>query len=104
MRAHDLAAMLLQCSPDAEVYFTVADGCCGDEMELGEPEADFLGDSPHSYSLKDQREKNFSIGIRLQFPHLPGFRSCRQSGATKRSDEAYWKEFGKTFPESARKT
>jgi hypothetical protein len=95
MKAKDLAAMLLQCDPEAEVYFDVAEGCCGDTDSLGEPDAMFTGDSPHAYSLRDQREGNFSVGLRVSFPSRDGFRSCRQAAATREAHKAYWERHGK---------
>lgn len=68
---------------EAEVVSSLSIGCCGDTLDLGEVEVDH-----HLPS------KNYAGCVQLRFyPDLPGYRSCRQVGATEDADKKYWSQF-----------
>ena len=76
----ELYELIKDLSDDSEVMFTLPDGCCGDLFYLENVDADIYGTSSSPY-----------LNIHL-VDGLPGYRSCIQSGQTKRNDELYWKK------------
>lgn len=67
--------------PEAEVYFQMADGCCGDTFTLDDPEIDQCKEVAHGKFLTTHY-------LTVRFPALDFLRSCRRSGAAKRAGGA----------------
>lgn len=90
LKVKELLEILQKCNPENDISFAMDSGCCGDyeEMEFSDI-SHYEGDSkiklpdgtiehtPYSYPF-----------IRLQ--SLPGYQSCRQTGATKRNHKKHW--------------
>jgi len=90
VKTKELLEVLKECDPEQEVSFQAADGCCGEYFEL---QAD---DFEHQYDYNKKTKKWDVPGWAvIRFPSLPGYRSCIQSGGTKRADKEYWEKFGK---------
>ena len=78
MKKRDMIELLKDLPDDADIAFAMIDGCCGERLEL-EVEENML----EAYG-------GFAF---ITFSALPGYRSCLQSGTTKRLDEEYWMKY-----------
>jgi hypothetical protein len=81
MKVKELRELMRELDDDADVQFSMDDGCCGDYLTL---------------------ELAFSDAIlaglmELRFKAVPGYRSCIQSGATKQADKDYWNRINGTI-------
>lgn len=90
MKIKELRELIATMQDDDAVSFEMLSGCCGDYEDLDLVDA-WVNDS----SYKNRRE----VYLRIEFAPLPGYRSCIQTGGTKRAHDEYWKQFDK--PKSA---
>lgn len=67
---------------DASVLLQMQDGCCGDTLDLE------FSDSTSSLEYQGKQPGYVVLTVEA----VPGYRSCRQSRGTKRSDERYWQD------------
>jgi hypothetical protein len=79
MKVKELQELINSCDPEQDVLFAIQDGCCGDTMPL----------EIWDFERFTYKSCNYPI---ITFKPLPGYRSCIQSGGTKRSDTEYWKD------------
>lgn len=77
MKTKELLELLSKADPEEKVIFWIDDGCCGDFLELDLYDVEL-------YDIKP-------VNAVLRFNALPGYKSCIQSGGTKRADKEYWK-------------
>lgn len=90
MKTKDLIEILKECDPEEEVAFNIDDGCCGDYLSL---EAyDFENCKDYNKETKKYDKPGW---LTIRFKHLPGYKSCIQSGGTQRAHIEYWAKFGK---------
>lgn len=82
MKVKELIEALQQCDSGEDICFLMNDGCCGDFLDLEAYEVDVLDTGRNA------------PWPRIWFRAVPGYRSCIQSGGTKKADEEYWKQFG----------
>jgi len=80
MKVKELRELMEELDEDAEIQFSINDGCCGDYLVL---------------------ELDFSDAIlaglmELRFKAIAGYKSCVQSGATKQADKDYWNRINGT--------
>lgn len=80
MTIKELKDLIKDSGDTDEIFFYIQDGCCGDTISL---------------ELKDQERFNYkdTNNILLTFKYLPGYKTCIQSGGTKREHEEYMKKF-----------
>ena len=83
MKAKDLAAWALQADPESEVSFEMSSGCCGDWEDMTCYDVDLMGTD-----YKGNIPGGYYVRILLE--SVPGYKSCRQAGDTKRRHEEYW--------------
>ena len=80
MKVKDLIKELQQLPQEADIGFRMADGCCGDSFELGDPE---LEDMSYRYKGHGHEYINFD------FPPLDFLSSCMKSSAAQGNADAF---------------
>lgn len=86
LTAKQLIEELQKIPPETEIWFTMADGCCSDFLELDINFADFEVSKLYG---KDH------VDARIHFDAVPGYRSCIEAGGTKRLAEEKDKRLGR---------
>lgn len=76
MKVSDLKRQIADLPDDADLFFNMASGCCGDHETL-----EIWDTAPGTYNGKSW--------LVFYFNSLPGYRTCRQAGDTIREDEKY---------------
>ena len=89
MKVKELLPLLQNSDPESEIGFWIDDGCCADFIELEVHDA--YDNDPYAGGIK----KPDAIYTIVRFDCLPGYRSCLQSGGTKRADAAWLDKYRK---------
>jgi len=82
MKLGELKKIIKDLPDESDIYFSIGDGCCGETLPL---ELKYY--SPETFSYKGLNQLLF------EFQNLPGYRTCIQSGDTRRKDEEYCKKY-----------
>ena len=90
MKVKELKALLKEykCKPDDDVVFRMKSGCCDDWEDL-----ELFKGFEHEY-YKPYRKEDVGV-LQFEFYNLPGYRSCRQAGDTKRADKEWLDKYRK---------
>lgn len=85
IKVKDLLEALKNADPEDNISIAMNSGCCGDMEYLD------VNDINHSeYPFSKRGDKNYYSYIQITCDALPGYRSCRQVGGTKRDHKKYW--------------